>query len=57
MNCDVEMMYDPIQNRWIVGLNGRTYGLHCGESFELIIGSNKIPCRLELDDQWYIIIL
>jgi hypothetical protein len=54
MSRDVEMMYDPIQDRWIVELKGRTYGLHCGECFGLIIGLNQIPCRLELDNQWYI---
>jgi hypothetical protein len=49
------MMYDPCRDRWIVKLNGTIYGVHCGESFELVIGSHNISCRLELDDQWYII--
>jgi hypothetical protein len=54
MSRDVEMMYDHIQDRWIVELNDCPYGLHCGECFELIIGLNNLSCRLERDSQWYI---
>lgn len=55
MNRSVDMYYDPIQERWLVELGGRDYGLHCGECFELIIGTLSIPCRLERDSDWYII--
>jgi len=47
--------YDQIQDQWCVELDGREYGLHCGESFELYIGRKTIPCRLELASKWYVI--
>jgi hypothetical protein len=51
------MMYDKSRKCWIVELSDKHYDLHCGESFELIIGSYCIPCRLELGTScWYIIL-
>lgn len=50
-----EMFFDEQHARWTVLLNGRPYGLHCGETFELILGNNNILCRLELDN-WFVII-
>ncbi|MFD1039642.1 DUF5348 domain-containing protein [Virgibacillus byunsanensis] len=49
------MRYDRIQDHWYVDLQGREYGLHCGERFELYIGRKAIPCRLELASKWYVI--
>jgi hypothetical protein len=49
------MIYDHDNDRWIVETGDTVYGLHCGEGFELIIGSHRIPCRLELGVEWYII--
>jgi len=49
------MRYDPEQERWTVFIDKRLYGLHCGESFGLFIGTMLIPCRLEFDQEWYII--
>mgnify|MGYP001409542328 CR=1 FL=1 len=54
MSRHVEMVYDDDLERWMIDLDGRYYGLHCGECFELVIGIMKIPCRLELDSQWYV---
>ncbi|MDC3413802.1 DUF5348 domain-containing protein [Aquibacillus sp. 3ASR75-11] len=54
MNAD--MIYDNNRECWMMERNGRTFNLHCGECFELIIGNSKMPCRLELDNQWYVII-
>ncbi|MFC4620574.1 DUF5348 domain-containing protein [Camelliibacillus cellulosilyticus] len=51
-----EMIYDDDSDRWIVDFNGRFYGLHCGETFELAIGKTAIPCRIELDSVWYIVL-
>ncbi|WP_161954906.1 DUF5348 domain-containing protein [Moorella sp. Hama-1] len=34
--CD--LTYDPGQDRWMVELDGRKYGLHCGEGFRLSLG-------------------
>lgn len=49
------MRYDQMQDQWYVDLTGRKYGLHCGESFELYIGHEAIPCQLELGSKWYVI--
>lgn len=34
----------------------RDYGLHCGETFELLLGRTRFPCRLEMADSWYVVI-
>lgn len=52
----VEMSYDSDQERWVVDIGNRKYGLHCGEYFHLLVGKSKFPCRLELDSEWYIIL-
>lgn len=55
MNRKVPMHFDAEQQRWCVALQGRNYGLHCGESLEIYLGKEPIPCRLELDWHWYVI--
>lgn len=49
------MNYDLDQEQWFVELQERDYALHCGESFQLFIGSKPIPCRLELAKKWYVV--
>lgn len=49
------MHYDHNQEQWLVELRGKEYPLYCGESFELYIGQQSIPCQLELSDNWYVI--
>ncbi|GAB3797671.1 DUF5348 domain-containing protein [Virgibacillus kimchii] len=49
------MTYEYNRDAWVVELNGYHYTLFCGESFELIVGQYKIPSRLELGLDWYII--
>lgn len=49
------MRYDDAQEQWCIDIKGKEYSLHCGESFELFIGSKPIPCCLELASKWYII--
>lgn len=56
MRVNTKMIYDHDVACWRVALNGRSYPLHCGECFELRIGGDKIPCRLELDRDWYVIV-
>lgn len=50
-----DMKYDPELECWFVVLEGRDYGLHCGEWFDLSLGETSIPCRLELDRKWYVL--
>ncbi|SFM05150.1 hypothetical protein SAMN03159341_1157 [Paenibacillus sp. 1_12] len=56
MKRKIEMCFDPDQDRWYVELNGRNFGLHCGEGFDLYIGGEPFPCRLEMDRHYYIIL-
>ena len=56
MRRKVLMRFDPELERWCVELQGRNYGLHCGESVELYIGGEPVSCRLELDLDWYVIL-
>ncbi|WKB37222.1 DUF5348 domain-containing protein [Terrilactibacillus sp. S3-3] len=49
------MTYNQEQDRWVVSLDGQLYGLHCGESFSILIGPRRIKCRLELGRDWYIL--
>ena len=50
-----DLKYDSEADRWMVHMGNSSYGLHCGECFELRINNKSIPCRLEYDDAWYII--
>ncbi|CAM4422026.1 DUF5348 domain-containing protein [Paenibacillus alkaliterrae] len=50
------MRYDPTSDQWIVELQGRRYGLNCGETLNLYIDGEPVPCSVELDRQkWYFI--
>lgn len=51
-----DMRYDRELNIWVVVIEGKEYGLHCGEWFGLSFGKECVPCRLELDRQWYVVI-
>ncbi|SED10857.1 DUF5348 domain-containing protein [Paenibacillus sp. GP183] len=48
--------YDIEQEKWCMRQGVRSYGLHCGECFDLYIGKTAYPCRLELDTDWYVIL-
>ncbi|TVY08342.1 DUF5348 domain-containing protein [Paenibacillus cremeus] len=49
------MMYSRASGRWEVHINGWLYELNCGEWLEIRIGDKGIPCRIELDRDWYVI--
>ncbi|TVY07204.1 DUF5348 domain-containing protein [Paenibacillus cremeus] len=50
-----KMTYDRDAACWVVQLVGGVYGLHCGEFMEIRVGDRGIPCRLELDRDWYVV--
>ncbi len=50
-----QMTYDRDANSWFVLLGEKAYPVYCGECFEIRIGDRGIPCRLELDRYWYVI--
>jgi len=49
------MTYDADSNCWMVHLESGRYPMHCGEFLEIRDGERGIPCRLELDRDWYVI--
>jgi len=50
------MAFHPVKDCWVVELNNESYDLRCGECSDLIIGSRRLPCRLELGLTWYVIL-
>jgi len=50
-----DLKYDQASDRWMVYMRGQSFGLHCGECFELRIGDRSVACSLEYDQQWYVI--
>lgn len=50
------LSYQPDMDRWAVVAGNKDYGLHCGETFDLLLGGARYPCRLELADSWYLVI-
>lgn len=47
--------YDSDWDRWAVHMDGQTYDLHCGECFRIRIGGYGMICRMEYDQDWYVI--
>lgn len=54
MNQLTEMNYDMERDRWVVQIDGRPYGLHCGEDLKIFIADRLHSCRIELDEFWYV---
>lgn len=51
-----EILYCQKTDRWQVhGLYTKPAALHCGEQFLLLVEGRYLPCRLELDKDWYVI--
>ncbi|MFO2551187.1 DUF5348 domain-containing protein [Alicyclobacillus cycloheptanicus] len=50
------MRHNPQNDRWTVRTGEREYGLHCGETFDLVVEGQPYPCRLEMAETWYVIL-
>lgn len=50
-----QMSYDKAGDRWVVDVGNGQCALHCGNFLEIRIGDKGIPCRIELDRDWYVI--
>lgn len=51
-----QMTYDRDSDRWMVHMEDGSYGMRCGECLEIrTVGDSGIPCRIELDREWYVI--
>jgi hypothetical protein len=52
------MKYDREVGYWVVVLDGKEYGMHCGEWFDLFLSDTQsAPCRLEWDQNWYVVMM
>ena len=49
------MTYNQETERWEIHMDGWFSGVHCGECLTLRVGDQWIPCRMELDRDWYVI--
>lgn len=49
------MTYNWEIERWEIHMDGWFEGIRCGECFTLRVGDTWIPCRMELDRDWYVI--
>lgn len=50
-----DLKYDRETNCWFVVLDGKEYGMHCGEWFDLFLSDTKsMVGRLELAKEWYV---
>jgi len=56
MQREGRLLFCSQRNRWNVhGVYDKPIGLHCGECFEIQVGQSYLPCRIELDKEWYVV--
>ncbi|WP_430734216.1 DUF5348 domain-containing protein [Fodinisporobacter ferrooxydans] len=46
------LVYCPAKERWQIQKIDHSYDLHCGDCFEIKVGYEYIPCRIELGCEW-----
>jgi hypothetical protein len=51
------LVYDELQKRIDIrfGLEEYYGGLHSGECFDVLIGRNWTPTRIEMNEDWYLV--
>ena len=51
------LIYDEKSGRYDIRFSLEHYygGLHCGECFDVFIGSRWVPTRIEMSDRWYLV--
>lgn len=51
------LVYDEESGRYDIRFSLEHYygRLHCGECFDVLIGSRWVPTRIEMDDRWYLV--
>lgn len=52
----IELTYGKDAACWMVHMEGKVFPMHCGEWMNMRIGDKGLPCRLELDRDWYVIL-
>jgi hypothetical protein len=57
MQREGRLLYGRQWDRWYVhDVYDQPVGLHCGECFEIQVGTSYLPCRIEMEADWYLII-
>ncbi|MCZ8514741.1 DUF5348 domain-containing protein [Paenibacillus filicis] len=52
---DGRILYDAQTGRWkIWDAYVQPAAVHCGESFEMKVGDDFLPCRIEMDSEWVV---
>lgn len=51
-----EMKYDREWNCWIIKYEEGEYRLHFGDWCYLLLGKTSVPCRLDEDQEWFVVI-
>lgn len=51
------LIYDQENDRMDIRFNLDDYygGLHCGMTFEVLVGRRWVPTRIELGREWYLV--
>ena len=51
------LVYDEESGRYDIRFSLEHYygDLHCGECFDVLIGSRWVPARIEMGDRWYLV--
>lgn len=52
----IELTYCKVAACWMVHMEGQRFPMHCGEWMNMRIEERGIPCRLEMDRDWYVIL-
>jgi hypothetical protein len=56
MQREGRLLYCDQRERWNVhGVYDEPTGLHCGDCFEIQVGTSYLPCRIEMDREWFVI--
>jgi hypothetical protein len=50
-----KLAYDRDGACWVAHMKEGSFTIRCGECFQIRVGDRGIPCRLELDRDWYVI--
>lgn len=56
--ASLTLQYDKENDRWAYQSGKKAWlidYLHCGDVFHLKIGEQKLRCRIEMDNDWYVI--
>lgn len=51
------LIYDKESGRYDIRFNLTDYygGLHCGETFDVLVGGKWKPTRIEMGNDWYLV--